>query len=483
MVLDKRGLQEWMVFLELRNVRKTEEVDGKLADTILGPLAPGQTKTYSFKLTQYGTTWYHSHYSAQYGLGAIGGLQINGPATQNYDIDLGTYMVGDWYNRSAWQVDDEANANLNNPTGGRPPPNSDNILINGTNKGPNGTGKYGTGSLTKGKKYLLRLINPSVDNQIRVQLDNHKFTVITSDLVPVEPITTNWLLLGIGQRYNVIIDADQDVGNYWFRAVAETGCSSFCNNPAGGLSIFSYAGAPAGNPTSVNATKPVDCNEPAPLAPHWKTNIPSSNFTSQAAVLPVSTHTETVQGNGKNIVYWGINTTAIDVDWEKPILSYVKEKNFNFPKSENLIEIPTQGTWTYWIVQQVQADPANGIPRGAPPVPHPIHLHGHDFWVLGQGAGAFSNSSISALNFNNPPRRDVAFLPNGGWLVMAFPADNPGAWLMHCHIAWHIGEGLGVQFLESKDQFPAYPADYDQTCADWSTYYATAPYKKTDSGL
>ena len=28
----------------------------------------------------------------------------------------------------------------------------------------------------------------------------------------------------------------------------------------------------------------------------------------------------------------------------------------------------------------------------------------------------------------------MAFLPSRGWLVIAFPTDNPGAWLMHCHI-------------------------------------------------
>ncbi|RAL64774.1 hypothetical protein DID88_001805 [Monilinia fructigena] len=38
-----------------------------------------------------------SHFSGQYGEGIIGGLVINGPASANYDIDLGTYMVQDWY--------------------------------------------------------------------------------------------------------------------------------------------------------------------------------------------------------------------------------------------------------------------------------------------------------------------------------------------------------------------------------------------------
>ena len=50
--------------------------------------------------------------------------------------------------------------------------------------------------------------------------------------------------------------------------------------------------------------------------------------------------------------------------------------------------------------------------------------------------------------------------------------------------AWHISEGLGVQFLESKDKFPPYPADYNNVCADWKSYYDNNPaYLKDDSGL
>jgi len=54
------------------------------------PLAPGDTKVYRFKATQYGTTWYHSHYTVQYGDGVAGPMVINGPATANYDI--GTFV-------------------------------------------------------------------------------------------------------------------------------------------------------------------------------------------------------------------------------------------------------------------------------------------------------------------------------------------------------------------------------------------------------
>jgi len=77
----------------------------------------------------------------------------------------------------------------------------------------------------------------------------------------------------------------------------------------------------------------------------------------------------------------------------------------------------------------------------------------------------------------------VALLPGRGWLAIAFPTDNPGAWLMHCHIAWHVSDGLAVQFLESKDQAPLGDAAWKQTCSNWDKFQASMPYPKPDSGL
>jgi hypothetical protein len=135
--------------------------------------------------------------------------------------------------------------------------------------------------------------------------------------------------------------------------------------------------------------------------------------------------------------------------------------------------------WTYWVIQQA---------AGAPPIAHPIHLHGHDSHILGAGTGTFSvANNFNQLRFTNPPRRDVAQLPGGGWLVIAYPTDNPGAWLMHCHIAFHVGMGLSIQFLERKQSInlPAAGSEWYQTCTNWAAYKAgnTDVYPQDDSGL
>jgi len=61
---------------------------------------------------------------------------------------------------------------------------------------------------------------------------------------------------------------------------------------------------------------------------------------------------------------------------------------------------------------------------------------------------------------------------------------------MHCHIGWHVGEGLSLQFLELPDQIPGLFSEtvngeqFQQTCNNWKTYEANDPeFNKTDSGL
>lgn len=88
---------------------------------------------------------------------------------------------------------------------------------------------------------------------------------------------------------------------------------------------------------------------------------------------------------------------------------------------------------------------------------HPMHMHGHKFWVLGSGTGQFNYSSIEAapsslMNLPNPPYRDVALLPPSGWLAIRYITDNPGAWMLHCHVQWHLLSGMAVVLVEDSEK-------------------------------
>ena len=105
-----------------------------------------------------------------------------------------------------------------------------------------------------------------------------------------------------------------------------------------------------------------------------------------------------------------------------------------------------------------------------------MHLHGHDFALLAQSSDPYPGSLAQindTLQTKNPPRRDVVLLPQGGYIVIAFKADNPGPWLLHCHIAWHASSGLAFQILENKDRMVIPPKNQyamKETCAKWDKW-------------
>jgi hypothetical protein len=80
---------------------------------------------------------------------------------------------------------------------------------------------------------------------------------------------------------------------------------------------------------------------------------------------------------------------------------------------------------------------------------HPIHIHGHKFWVLGSGEGYFKDSP---LNLIDPIYRDTVDVPKNGWLVVRFKSDNPGVWLLHCHVEWHAVTGMAIVFNEAFER-------------------------------
>ncbi|KAF2765840.1 putative multicopper oxidase, type 1 [Teratosphaeria nubilosa] len=432
------------------------------------PIAPGKQKTYRFQATQFGSSWYHSHYSVQYGDGVVGPIIFDGPATANYNYDLGTYLLTDWYYQTAWAIDNLTSQNLQE---NQPPPPGDNILINGTNKNADGGGEYNQVTIQSGKRYRLRLVNVGEDNFIQVSLDGHRMEVIAADFVPTKPVTVETLVIGTGQRYDVIITANQTADNYWFRANASTACYSANNFQ--GLAIWSYESATKDTPHSTAWPQSSECAAPSPLEPYWPQAVPSGDFANLEKELEIGiTKTQQVPG-GDTLTVWELGNGSMSIVYTDPTMEYIMEGNSSYPEPYRVLPTMSLGGWNYWLIQQGP---------NVPPPAHPIHLHGHDFFILGQGDGQYNSSS--PLNYETPTRRDTAIVGHEGWLALAFRSDNPGVWLMHCHIAWHISEGFGVQFVEAPEHinFPD-RTQFHQECSDYQEYAKTAYYTKDNSGL
>jgi FtsP/CotA-like multicopper oxidase with cupredoxin domain len=62
---------------------------------------------------------------------------------------------------------------------------------------------------------------------------------------------------------------------------------------------------------------------------------------------------------------------------------------------------------------------------------HPMHLHGHTFQVVGIDRQPLYG-----------PMRDTVLVPVNGRVTIAFDADNPGRWALHCHNLYHMAAGM-----------------------------------------
>ena len=234
------------------------QIDTQYFDGVPGisqcPIAPGSSLVYRVRADAYGTSWWHSHYSAQYTAGLFGPLVINGPNHIAYDIDIGSVMLGDWYHRNYTSI-------LEDVAGSSPDfnvyvPSSDNSLINGknpfncsspvssitTNQPCRNEALEARFRFQRGKIHRLRLINSGAAALVHFSIDEHKLLVIANDFTPIEPYEVEYVTLGVAQRVDVLVTA---VGNaedsYWLRSTISLNCSAARNIYA--LGVVSYDSA------------------------------------------------------------------------------------------------------------------------------------------------------------------------------------------------------------------------------------------------
>ncbi|KAF4629807.1 hypothetical protein G7Y89_g8335 [Cudoniella acicularis] len=410
------------------------------------PIAPGDSFTYKFKTTQYGSSWYHSHYSLQYADGMFADRLYTGRVLHRHNSAFDAIYNG-----------------LKNPS----------ILLNGHGN----VTRYSGGNVmakldvpepynitfdkplsTRPKRYLLRLINTSFDMTFVFSIDNHWLTVVGADFVPIHSYNSTSVLIGIGQRYNVIVEAIEHTGqlipqdgNFWIRTYVSECRGGSGKFPKGyeKTGILRYNSSSKASPTSKPWTGEEfdvhfdDTAKPWPLA-KFSLELPTSS---------------------------SFNPLRIDYD-DPTFLNLNKTGNW----SSNLVIVPENYKSNDWVYLVLEGDRRNGRKTAGA---HLIHLHGHDFAILQQEEGITYNSSKVNLTLNNPPRRDVVLLPANGFVIIAFKADNPGSWLMHCHIAKHASEGLALQILErqgdANETWPFHDSNAikaaEATCAKWKTWH------------
>lgn len=288
------------------------------------PIAPGDTQTYRWRAAQYGSSWYHSHFSVQAWDGVFGGILINGPATANYDEDLGHVFLNDWSLATADVLALEAAS-----TG---PPTSENCLINGTNTYTDDDGTT-TGSrfettFVAGNRYRIRLVNGAADTHFRFTIDNHTMEVIANDFVPITPYNTTDISIGMGQRYDVIVTASESSGNFWIRAIPQEACSDN-DNVDNILGILRYDSTSTDEPTTTAYDTTDSCDDEAStdLVPYLALDVGDK--------ADEDDETAGISTSGTEIL-WTMNSISFVSEWDYPSTLAIADGNTSWTDEEHV---------------------------------------------------------------------------------------------------------------------------------------------------
>ncbi|TEB28872.1 laccase 2 precursor [Coprinellus micaceus] len=403
------------------------------------PIVPGDSFLYDFRAErQAGTFWYHSHYLSQYCDGLRGAMVIydpNDPHRHLYDVDDDSTVltVGDWYHGPAPSLS------------AVPTPNS--TLINGKGRflgGP--AAELAVISVDRNRRYRFRLVSISCDPNFVFSIDGHVMTIIEVDGINVQPLTVDSIQIFAGQRYSFVLNANRPIGNYWIRSNPNLGNSGF----AGGINsaILRYVGAPVADPTTDRTPNSQPLNE-ASLQPLTDTAAPGE---ARVGAADVNINLDINFANGLFL----INNATFDTPTVPVLLQIMSGAR----TAQDLM--PAGSVYTLPRNKVIELS----IPGGSTGQPHPFHLHGHAFSVV-RSAGS------STYNYNNPVKRDVVNTGGvGDNVTIRFTTDNPGPWILHCHIDWHMVLGLSVVFAEdvpsiaSSDQ----PPSWDQLCPKFDRF-------------
>ena len=310
-----------------------------------------------------------------------------------------------------------------------------------------------------GKTYLLRLINAALNDELFFSIANHTLTIVDVDAIYIKPFKTNTLLIAPGQTTNLLLHTKSHFPNASFLMLARpyvTGQGTFDNSTVAGILEYETLkhpknlplfkpNLPALNDTSfaTNYTKKLRslANSKFPA------NVPQKIdkkffFTVGLGTNPCNQKNQTCQGPNGTMFAASINNVSFVMPNTALLQAHYKGQSngvyvpffpndplipFNYTGSPPNNTMVSNGTKLVVLpfntsVELIMQDTSI---LGAES--HPLHLHGFNFFVVGQGFGNFDpNKDPPNFNLVDPVERNTVGVPSGGWVAIRFLADNPG---------------------------------------------------------
>jgi FtsP/CotA-like multicopper oxidase with cupredoxin domain len=230
-----------------------------------------------------------------------------------------------------------------------------------------------------GDRVRLRIVNAGADTAFRLALGGHRLTVTHADGFPVLPVTGDALLVGMGERYDLIVQVED--GAFPLVAVAE-------GKAAQALAVVrtSQGSAPRANA------------RPKELRGRLLTvgDLQAAAGADLGRAAPQRTHRLVLDGSMEPY-RWTINGRTMH-----------KSAPLQVREGER-VRLVFENRSTMF---------------------HPMHLHGHTFQVR------------QAHTRAPGPRKDTVIVRPKERVTVDFDAANPGRWMLHCHNAYHAAGGM-----------------------------------------
>ena len=383
--LDEETTVHW------HGVRVPNSMDG-VPHLTQKPIAPGETFTYEFALHDAGTFWYHPHQRSfeQVARGLYGPLIVEEKQPIQVDRDL-TWVLDDWRMDGTGQISGGFGSRHDSMMAGRI---GNTITINGRLPQPL--------HVSSGERIRLRLINAANARIFGLDFRDHQAQVIAIDGQPVTPhAATGPILLGPAMRMDVILDMTARPGS---RSPIKDDFYKGLEYP---LTEIVYGPSPLRNgPLSAPIGLPTNpLREPdLSSAAHHEVVFGGGmmGMMSGGGMMGGGMGRGMMSGGMAGMMGWTVNGVSATGHVHEPMLTVPLGRTA-------VMSLKNQTAW--W---------------------HPIHLHGHSFRVISRNGKPTQHREW----------QDTVLIAPQETAEIAFVADNPGDWMLHCHILEHQAAGM-----------------------------------------
>ncbi|XP_050578733.1 uncharacterized protein LOC126916712 isoform X2 [Bombus affinis] len=450
------------------------------------PILPFGGFRYKLKPENVGTYIYYAHIVSQQADGVYGSLTVRGPQD---DPSLERILL--LSSRPPTPLSRHLHLH---------PPTPSELLLNGQNNGSILQVHYG-------RKYLLRLINANAYNcPILLSISGHDFRVLAADGNPVEPTVGRHIFCFPGERFDVILEANQPPGKYLIDIKGLRDCQNLHQE------AFILYDDIKPESAIIKDEKLLKINDYAITNKGYDCHEISRNFICGLDLKG----SRGIEINSDEIIYVPFDVNAfsyftdemsdykynfygcpfypsdLSVSKEGAKVAQINRISFKYPMSPLLSQpenIPEESICSFETrseecadtplfcecIHVIEVPPRKNIDiilideGSGGNVSHTFHVHGYNVSVLGKSSfeRAITKEEIILLdrnkqldrNFLNPPQKDSFVVPNKGYVILRLFTDNLGYWMWETR-QYRQETALVTQFffkVENRESFLSAP--------------------------